>query len=218
MLLNKYEFIGHSTDKKILENPEYILICDFINRLIQTNIVALGAGYCLSTSDLIRQGLKQLNIESKLVECQASIIYNKYTPNITQIFIGFENVKNPGELDTHIVVVTQTNPPILIDGSISHKLPKNKPVIVEPINKKNAENILIDCEIEKDNVFVLYREKFKQSVPRIFQQSIIDRVETDSKIFKEIETLKKLNYIGIILSLFALINVLSKIVSVIFFE
>jgi hypothetical protein len=43
---------------------------------------------------------------------------------------------------------------------------------------------------------------------------VIDRIVTDQKIFSDITLLKKLNYIGIALSLFAAINVIGKILGV----
>lgn len=51
-------------------------------------------------------------------------------------------------------------------------------------------------------------------MPFTHQTSVIDRIVTDQRIFSDIRLLKRLNYIGITLSVFAAINVIGKMLVV----
>lgn len=205
----KHNFM--TSDKNCYDDRNYIIITDLLNEMVRTGAIFLGAGYCLSMSDMIRTALKHRGIDSKLVDCQATFTDIK-SQNSGDVFIGFSNIINPGEIDTHVVVVTSTNPSYLIDASLSKRLPNNRLVIVEPI-KFNSDNqlTLVNTTFEDDGLRVTYQQKKIQIAGYQHQMSIIDRIEMDKKINNDIQILKTLNYVGIVLSLFAVINVVGKI-------
>jgi hypothetical protein len=128
------------------------------------------------------------------------------------MFIGYPNMIKPGEIDTHVVVVTSTVPAYLIDASIANRLPPNKFAVVEPV-KFNSDNqfSLVNVNHEEFGLKVTYQEKKSQSASYQHQKSIVERIEMDTKINNDIQILKQLNYIGITLGTFSLINVIFKI-------
>lgn len=201
-----------TSDSTLVTNENYKKITALMNRLAQNGLIAMGTGYCISMSDLIYVSLKHINIPSRLVECQATVSFidEKGIPR-TKI-IGYDGYKPvEGQVDTHVVVITETTPPILIDSTIGYVLPYGLPVLVDTV-KQEPNKILADLTYsEHGGLKVTYQEKLIQKVPFAHQTSILDRIETDDKIFKEMSLLKKLNYIGIGVSLFALLNVVLKV-------
>lgn len=191
----------------------YSTIASVLTKLSRHGVIVMGVGNCISMSDIVRTALKHKGIESRLVEVSATFTLYDKQPSALR-FIGFDEVTNPGEIDTHVVIITETETPYLIDASIMHYLPTGVPVLVEPIVKKftNDPRILIDSDFQDYKIKVTYLQKRKQSVPVLHQESIIERIQTDEKIFKSIDYLTKLNYVGIVLGIFALINVVVKIV------
>lgn len=210
MQTQEYDFL--TSDKECKPDPVYQTIKKVLSDLVRTGGVALGTGYCLSMSDIIRTLLKHRGIDSKLVDCQATLSYNGKSKFQGNMFIGYPNMIKPGEIDTHVVVVTSTVPAYLIDASISNRLPQNKFAIIEPV-KFNSDNqfSLVNVHHEEFGLRVTYQEKKIQSASYQHEKSIIERIEMDRKINDDIQFLKILNYIGISLSTFAFFNVIAKV-------
>lgn len=207
--MQNYNFL--TSDPNCKNDPNYQIICEMLSQMIRNGSLFLGAGYCMSMSDMVRTALKHRGIDSKLIDCQATFTELKNGASVGNGFIGYPNVMNPGEIDTHVVVVTSTTPSYLIDASLVKRLPENRFAIVEPI-KFNSDNqlTLISCTFEDVQLKATYQQKKMQIASYQHQVSIIERMETDRKIQSQIQFLTKLNYIGIILSTFALLNVLLK--------
>lgn len=193
----------------IIDDPEYKKIFEIVSTLINSNATVMGQGFCFSMSDIVYTMLIQEGIKSRIIECQLNL---KDKTNGNMGLIGFDLGKDRlDSFDTHVVVITETEIPLLIDLSVSHRLPKPYQAIIEPTDI--SENRII-CHVDTDAVGLIYQEKEKFKIPFLHQTSIINRIETDRKIFQEINLLKKLNYIGIFLSLFAVVNVVLKTLSV----
>lgn len=209
--LENYEFL--TADKACRSDPNYQIICEMLSQMVRNGALFLGAGYCMSMSDMVRAALKHRGIDSKLIDCQATFTELKNGGPLGNGFIGYPHVANPGEIDTHIVVVTSTTPSYLIDASLAKKLPENRYAIVEPV-KFNSDNqlTLISCTFEDVDLKATYQQKKVQVASYQHQISIVERMETDRKFQTDIEYLKTLNYIGIGLGTFALINVILKAV------
>jgi len=155
--------------------------------MILSGIISLGAGHCVSICDMVRTALSHRGINSRLTEVKTTLTYFREDPPDIG-FIGFDDIKNPGEHDSHVILITETDPPFLIDPSIPHRLPKNIFAIVQPIVKK--ENKLIDVEFKKYQISATYIEKEVQRIPYVHASSIINRIETDKKIFSNLNFLK----------------------------
>jgi hypothetical protein len=197
--------------------PEYQKIRITLDRLEQSGVIRMGSGWCISMSDMLYTLLKQQGIQARLVECQ--LIMTKTDPDsrITYNMVGSGTGHGvDGYVDTHLVVVTKTDPPLVIDSSITHLLDGDGVTVVAEARQQAADRIF--CEfthrIQGSETHFAYQEKILQQVPLVHQSSVIDRIMTDQEIFSNIRTLKRLNYIGIGLSLFAVINVVGKILGV----
>jgi hypothetical protein len=198
-----------TTKPELAEQDEYRKIFEIVTTLINSNATLMGQGFCFSMSDVVYTMLLQAGIKSRIIECQVNI-QDKVSKSTTAIGFNMGGV-NPDHYDTHVIVLTETEIPLLIDLSISHRLPDPYQAVVEPADV--YENRVI-CHIVNNVVDLVYQEKEKFTIPFLHQTSILNRIETDRKIFKDIEVLKRLNYISIFLSLFAAINVLLKIFEV----
>ncbi len=204
-----HEFM--TSDLACKTDPNYIVISELLSEMVRTGSIFLGSGYCISMSDMVRTALKHRGMDSKLVDCQATFTDIKNGPKGNS-FIGYPNVMHPGEIDTHVVVVTSTTPSYLIDASLSRKLPNNRYAIVEPI-KFNSDNqlTLVNASYDDLGLKVTYQQKKVQVAGYHHQQSIVERIEMDRKIAADIQLLKTLNYIGICLGTFAFLNVFAKL-------
>ena len=187
---------------------EYKIVRETVDRFIDSGVVHLSAGQCLSSSDMIYMSLLHQGIKSHLVECQLLI---SYKDNPTKpVYVGFPGTKlrRAGELETHIVCVTDTEPPMLIDASVSYLLPFGTLVIVSEV--VNGDNRVFG-NIKTEAVELIYQEKITQMVALAHQTSIVNRIATDVLVRKDIEIVKKLTYIGIALSTVGIIDVILKI-------
>jgi len=180
-------------------NKTYDLIATTLTGLVKTGVVNLGAGHCVSMSNMVSVALNQRGIKTKILEVQLTITYHSATPSSTA-FVGFSDVLNPGEVDTHVVVLTQTEPPYLIDASIPHRLPKDTFALIEEVRHDNDNKVLVNCKNNNHNISIHYREKEKQSIALYHQQSIMQRIDTDSKIFKNLNLLKILVIVALTVS------------------
>lgn len=206
---NNFNFL--TSDENCKSDETYKQISELLSDMVKGGVINLGTGYCLSMADMVRTALKHRGIDSKLVDCQATLTYDgKFAKG--NMFIGYPNVINPGEIDTHVVVVTSTNPAYIIDASIANRLPQNTFAIVEPI-KFNSDNqlTLVNSKYSEYGLKVSYQQKKLQSASYQHQKSIVERIEMDKKINDDIQYLKTLNYIGITLSTFAFLNVIAKV-------
>jgi len=196
-------------DNDVTKNKEYQTIVKILSRLIESGVTKMGEGYCISVSDIIFNLLTQYGIKCHLKEVKLSILDQK--TKFTNM-VGHETTFTPNSyksVATHVVVVTDTEIPILIDASIAHKLPEGKQVVMQ-----KAENLgnRVLCNFEFANFGFIYQEKIDGiGIPQLHQMSILDRIGTDKRIFDTMKQLKMLNIIGIVLSAFALINVFAKV-------
>lgn len=210
-MINLQEIQFMTADRASENDPNYKVICELLSEMVRTGSIFLGAGYCISMSDMVRTALKHRGIDSKLIDCQATFTDIRNGPKGNG-FIGYPNVINHGEIDTHVVVITSTTPAYLIDASLAKRLPEDRYAIVEPI-KFNSDNqlTLINATYDDVKLKVTYQQKKTQVAGYHHQQSIVERIETDMKIKEDIHYLKVLNYIGITLGTFGVLNVFAKI-------
>ena len=195
-------------DKELAETDDYKTVQQVILDLYYGGIIQKGSGYCISMSDMIRTLLLQSGIDATLKECKLTII-KKNPPGLALIgYHGLRKSNNFSDIDTHIVCVTNTTIPMLIDLSI-HDFQPGIPFICERINGVNVKNITnqnsdVMSKYEfGDNSTWIYQTREVQRIPQQHQISIIDRFKTDAKVFDDIKWLKILSYFGIV---FGLVN------------
>lgn len=184
-----------TNDEALKKTNEYKKISKLIFKLVENGSTFVGKGYCISMSDIVYTILKQNNIPCKIVECHLTIT-NKTTDEIYNM--GFDGLKDdPNKADTHVVVVTQTEHPMVIDVSIAHLLPNNLQGVIDSLVD---DEYGIFADTKNDLVALTYQNKKTYSIPMLHQRSIIDRIKTDVDIFKSLNLLKIMIYFAITIS------------------
>lgn len=192
---NSYYFLSNSVDKN--PNPNLDIIKQVLSEFVENNGLTLGQGYCISTTDMISSSLRHRGIKSKMIEVTLTYSVTTTDGKLITDFVGFEDIPQPGKIDTHVVLITETTPPYLIDGSIQHMMPPNVHAVVEEIVVNS--DVLLHTKFENYGIQVTYKLKAQQKVPVLYQKSIIDRIQTDAKIFNNLKLLKILIVIALVL-------------------
>jgi hypothetical protein len=200
-MINQTPYSFLTSNKKLLDDNDYKKITAVISKMIKNGVVTLGRGNCLSMSDIVQTALLHYGISSRLVECELALTYLHVEPPEIS-FVGYSNIHNPGEIDTHVVLITNTSTPMLIDASISHRLPESHPVIIDSVSSfELSSSKFAELVFENKKIKATYKEKQTYHIPSLHQSSIIDRIITDKKIFDTLSLLKILIVIALILSL-----------------
>jgi len=172
--------INVTTDETLKKLPYFHKVVQLLDKLESSGLLGRMSGNCISASDIVQTMLTQSGIECEIIECQACI--HRQNEHMEFFFLGYDNNSFPGEVDTHLVVVTKTEVPILIDISISHLLPLSHPYVVEKVSQYNDP--LTFCEVSFDNVKISYQKKKTIKVPSLHQKSLIARIK-DELLVKE---------------------------------
>jgi hypothetical protein len=187
----------YTVDEKLKKHPNFKNIEQTLDRLCQSDVVDRLAGNCISACDILQNMLSFYDIDSKIIECQAMAI--KSNEQIKDFrFIGFSNIdKREGVVDSHVIIVTQTEPPILIDASIGYLLPQDNQILVKVLDNVDPEKI---ATYQIDDVTLTYHHKKHIKLPNLHQKNILERIQTDNKIFKNLGMLKILVIVALIVS------------------
>lgn len=176
---NKNNFL--SSDMDLNNTKEYQEIISVVDELHRYGVLQRTSGNCVAISDIIFKLLKSRGIECKLVECSL-LIFHKSTNSIN--FVGYEDNQSPtSKISSHVVCVTKTPIPILIDLSVPFAS-SEKPYIIEKVNG-TGQNF---AEYKFGDTEWFYSEKSYSHLPNLHQQSIVDRIETDLKIESRIQS------------------------------
>lgn len=177
-------------DRNTAKNQDYFIkVQEIIDDLRHSGMLRFGSGYCLSMSDVILKLLHKEGINAELVESNLMVMM-KNPPGLVLVgYKGFmENSLNTGQrIDNHVVCVTKTKIPILIDLSVSHIDPQ-MPFICEPILDEHLHTDL--AEFDFDSSTWTYQSRNDSELPKLHQKSIINRIKTDIKVDNEIKFIK----------------------------
>ena len=174
----------------VKQSDYYLKVKTVIDNLYESGLVSSGSGYCFSMSDIVHKLLYREGIKSKLVECSLMVTLKDPPGLYLMGYSGFhENNYDPEtRMENHIVCITETEVPILIDTSISH-IDKKIKYICHPIIKKEEHTNL--CEFNFDTSVWMYQQKPESELPILHQKSIIDRINTDNKFKSQISFIQK---------------------------
>jgi hypothetical protein len=188
-----------SSTPALLEMKEFDKILKIINELSQVGIIFNFANNCISAADILQSMLIKEGIESEIVEVQAIIV--RHRPVKSTWFVGFDNqATNVGqEIDTHVVVITKTETPILIDISISHLLPDMHPWIVEPLPPTILERDVAEYKFQ--DFEINYKRKKFDKVPLFYKKTIHDKINGEVKLRKSIDTIIKFVVLAVVISI-----------------
>lgn len=174
-----------TTDEELLADAEYKKIIGLVNHLWNTNVIQRGSGYCISMSDMIRLLLNQEGIKCELVECKLTIM-KRNPPGLFLIGHSGQVENFFQEVDTHVVVITKTKIPILIDLSVCGLVPI-VPYICERLTHSHPNEML---RIDFGHSEWVYEIKESTKLPKMHQKSILDRYKTDRKVERSLCLLK----------------------------
>lgn len=180
-------------DCPIAQTEYFKRVKEIVDNLHNSGMIETGSGYCLSMSDIVLKLLYKVGIKSKLIECNLMVML-KNPPGMFLVgYPGFNQSDFTSDkmMQTHIICVTETEVPILIDLSVSH-IDKNIPYICAPILKNYDHANLSEYEFETSIWTYTQKEDSNIELPKLHQKSILDRIKTDQQISKEINFIKLL--------------------------
>jgi hypothetical protein len=172
---------------EIKKHKDYVGLQAMLDRLCANpEVIARFPGNCISASDIIQHMLDFYGVKSKLVECQVMLIKSAGEQKDFR-FVGFNNVGlDPNTIDTHVVVVTETVPPLMIDASLGHYLPEKEWIMIREMNGKKDD---LMGEYVINDISLTYRPKKQIKIPGLHQKNIMDRLEEDAKNRQSIKKL-----------------------------
>ena len=183
-----------TTDAKLKNSPEFKKLEKHLQEFYNIGLVDRLAGNCVSAAELITNSCLQMDIPAKMVECQLTTMRETDDGTNEFTFIGFDNLNYQGQIDTHMICVTQGETPLMIDLSIAHLLPGNHPIVVEKLTDLDPEKI---ADFTIGEVKLTYTPKKIVRYPSIHQKNMLERLQDEEKLKKEFKFFKYLVLIGL---------------------
>jgi len=183
----------------VKETPYYQKVLNTVLQVKDSGLIAKGFGQCLSMSDIILKLLYKEGIEAELVECSL-MVFRHEPPGVYLVgYPGFiENHYNKSEkMDNHIICITKTEIPILIDLSV-HAVDSDVEFICEPIVREEKHTDLAEFTFAKSTW--TYTKRRSTGLPKLHEKSILSRMQTDRKVEQELRFIKSFLYIMFLVS------------------
>lgn len=177
----------------VTQTNYFKIIKGVVDKLHASGMTQAGSGYCLSMSDIVLKLLHKEGIKAKIIECNLMVTLKNPPGLYLMGYPGFNpnNYDSEKMMQTHVICVTETEVPILIDLSIAH-IDKNIPYICAPILKSHEHTNLSEYDFQTSTWIYTQREDTNMELPKLHQKSILDRIKTDQKVDKEINYIKTL--------------------------
>lgn len=179
----------YKLSERVKEMPEAVKLKVALDRFCRLNVIERLHGNCIAASDILQNILNFYGIKSKIMECQVFAAEdNREIQDYRMIGFNAIGLNQPNIVDTHVVVVTETSPVLLIDASIGYMLPQDQQIIVHVVEGCDAE-VIGEHDIG-NGMMVTYHHKKNIKLPALHQKNIIERIEDERLIFNRIEFLK----------------------------
>jgi hypothetical protein len=175
---------------EIFNSPESMKILEVIDNLYKSGMAINFAHNCIAASDILQASLHSIGIKSKIIEVQLNVFRDDGTDNKDYLYIGYDGVTFPGEIDTHVVVITETKEPLLIDLSLGHILPSDRNRIITKCNPKNKYIASLDV----GNLKLSYFVKTSVKMPHLHQKNLVERMIEDNKTRNVVDQLRVFIY------------------------
>jgi hypothetical protein len=190
-----------TTDKELLADTEYQACLTAIEMLRISGMMQHVAGNCIATSELFQHTLREVGISSRMVECKLIIsIVNSGTGKELR-YLGFNGIDTTaGYVDTHVVLITETKIPMLIDLSIAHLLTGERLWVMERVVSNDPD--IISKITFKDSTLT-YSVKKSPRLLGLHQTTLLERISQEQQTKKNISFMKK---IIIAIGIFTLVN------------
>jgi hypothetical protein len=178
------------------KTDEYKKVDKVVSNLIVTGMLERFRNNCIGASDIIQNYLSDVGIDSRVIECTLSIISHSQDGEIFY-FLGYDGIIKSGEIDTHVVVVTDTKVPMLIDMSISHILPSDSKFVFQPLN--GVDNVLSSYNF--NDTSLTYRNKQHVKFPALHQKTLLQKINEERKQKETFSFLKIMIGVAIAISI-----------------
>jgi hypothetical protein len=187
------ETIPDELKENIFNNSSYLKIRSLIEAIETTGTLYRSSGHCIGVSDMMKKLLEGVGINSRLVECNLAILINDEEDSSVK-FIGYkdgEGINPQQESPTHVVCVTETKIPFLIDLSI-YGMDKKVNFMFYPILKEFSDHEKNILTIKTKTTTFVYNERKTNTLVDLHEKSIIDRINMDLKIENKINNINKI--------------------------
>ena len=191
----------------VTQTEYFKVIKGVVDNLKNSGMLEAGSGYCVSMSDIIHKLLHKEGIKSQIVECSLMVTLKDPPGLFLMGYPGFNqnNYTKDKMLSTHVVCITQTDVPILIDLSISH-IDKEIPYICAPLIRNYGHANLAEYDFETSTWTYTKKPESEIELPKLHQRSILDRIKLDNQIQKQITFIKYFMFVLFTISTLNLIR------------
>lgn len=197
LLKPKLDMVLNTTsDQELARAAYYKKIVQVVRQLAREGSIYNMSGHCITSCDLLQHLLYHQDISARIVEVQATITKPRQGSSMPDFwFVGYDaaGIAKPGELDTHAVLITDTEIPVLIDLSIMYLMPNDSPVIIERA-QVDSDNI---GDYDIGTARVTYRLKRTPRFPGLAQKNLVDRIQAEHRIRSNLDRVKILVYVGL---------------------
>ncbi len=169
-------------------------ISSVIDRLDQDGLLGKLTGNCVLAADIIQTMLDADGISTKIVECEL-IIARPDEQGLKSIsLVGYNFTPNAVEnqVATHVVLVTQTEHPVIIDASIGDFLLAPKHVVIAPLSKDPDPEIF--CKTTFGRTELVYKIKKNIKLPNFHQRDLVARLQQEVASNQKVESTRKLAF------------------------
>ena len=187
---------------KIKKEPYYKNVESLVKIFEESGMIFRSTGHCMAMSDLVQRLLTEQGIESYLLECTLTVITRDPFSKVDFLGHDTNSYKDKQQVETHVICITKTKVPILIDLSIGY-VTKKVNYVVFPIFEElisNPENILT---VDFGHSLWIYNKRPISNLPELHEKSIINRISLDQKNDTKF---KKIFYILTILIVISILN------------
>jgi hypothetical protein len=139
-------------------------------------------------------------VASRIIECQAMFIRDNRDVR-DFMFVGFNNVTAPtaDTVDSHVVVITNTEPPILIDAAVGHLLPETDQIVVRVLDSVDPTVI---GSFQVQDILITYHHKKIIRLPALHQKTLMDRIREDLETQKKIRWLTRMLWVMLAITVY----------------
>lgn len=182
-----------------------------LQTLSQEGLLENLNGNCVLASEIIQNLLAIEGVNSRTVEVTLAVSRPEENDvrSFTMVGYDFHPGFRPaqGAVDTHVVVITDTLEPMLIDASIGNLLRHAGQVVIAPV-RSNHDEIL--CMAKAGSIDLIYRVKKHVKLPGIHQKDFIHKLRSELELKNKVDLLWKIMLAAILLSVanFALNGIL----------
>jgi hypothetical protein len=183
-------------DHVLMKDPHFFKIQELLRKLGQSDVLKNMKGNCVSACDTMQHLLLQVGIDSVIVECQLVITRDGTNQANDLLFIGYDDRNYAGEVDTHVILITKSKVPLIIDLSLSHVLPADHSYVIERLNDKNKELGVYTI----GNLTLSYTNKPNIRLHNVHQKNLLSKFLEDERRDKKISFIERLAYWALVLT------------------